>query len=108
VKAAQTEERDNATIAALHKATYGILFFGTPHQGLLIDDIKQMVTQEDDHPRVDLLEQIEEKSDLLIYQLADFKNLIRDRKIISFYETQKTKRLQLVRSSLFYFLIPLT
>lgn len=93
----QTDERDHATIAALHKATYGILFFGTPHQGLLIDDMKRMVVGDDDHPRTELLKQIEAKSELLIYQLVDFKNLIRDRKIVSFYETQQTRQLKLVR-----------
>ncbi|KFY95938.1 hypothetical protein V498_03016 [Pseudogymnoascus sp. VKM F-4517 (FW-2822)] len=95
VKAVQTDERDNATIAALHKATYGILFFGAPHKGLVIDDIQRMVAGKDQHPRMELLEQIKLKSDLLLYQLADFKNLIRDRKIVSFYEGQQTRRLQL-------------
>jgi hypothetical protein len=96
VKAVQTDESDHATIAALHKATYGILFFGAPHKGLVIDDIQRMIMGKDDHPRAELLEQIKSKSDLLIYQLADFKNLIRDRKIVSFYETQQTRRLNLV------------
>lgn len=89
----QTDKHDHAAIAALHKATYGILFFGTPHKGLVIDDIQRIVTGEDQHPRIELLEQIKQKSDLLIYQLADFKNLIRDQKIISFYEVQQTRRL---------------
>jgi len=95
VKAVQTNERDHATIAALHKATYGILFFGTPHLGLPTDDIQGMLSSE--HPRLALVGQIESGSDLLIYQRADFRNLIRDRKIISFYETQQTRGLQLVR-----------
>ncbi|OBT91277.1 hypothetical protein VE02_00373 [Pseudogymnoascus sp. 03VT05] len=95
VKAVQTDERDNATIAALHKATFGILFFGAPHKGLVIDDIQCMVAGKDQHPRMELLEQIKLKSDLLMYQLVDFKNLIRDRKIVSFYERHQTRRLQL-------------
>ncbi|OBT52166.1 hypothetical protein VE04_08056, partial [Pseudogymnoascus sp. 24MN13] len=99
VKAVQTDERDNATIAALHKATYSILFFGAPHKGLVIDDIQRMVAGKDQHPRMELLEQIKLKSDLLMYQLADFKNLIRDRKIVSFYEGQQTRRLQLNRET---------
>jgi hypothetical protein len=36
------------------------------------------------------------KSDLLAFQLADFKNLIRDRKMISFYETRQTRQLEFV------------
>jgi protein SERAC1 len=98
VKAVQTDERDHATIAALQKATYGILFFGTPHKGLLINDIKHMVAGDDDHPRIELLEQIKAKSDLLMYQLVDFKNHIRDWKIVSFYETRQTRQLKFVRS----------
>lgn len=97
MKAVQTDERDHATVAALLKATYGILFFGTPHKGLLIDDIQRMVAGEDQHPRMKLLEQIKQDSDLLINQLTDFKNLIRDRRIVSFYETQQTRRLQQVK-----------
>jgi hypothetical protein len=96
VKAAQTEERDNA-ISALYNATYGILFFATPHTGMVIDDIQHMIAGEDHHPRVELLEQINVKSNMLINQLVDFKDLIRDRKIISFYERQQTRRLELVR-----------
>lgn len=102
MKAVQTDERDHATIAALPKATYGILFFGTPHKGLLINDIKHMVTGDDDHPRTELLEQIRAKSDLLMYQLADFKNHIRDWKIASFYETQQTRQLKFVRPHLVF------
>ena len=37
-----------------------------------------------------------DKSDVLEYQLVDFKNLIRDRKVISFYETQLTRHLEFV------------
>jgi hypothetical protein len=29
-------------------------------------------------------------------QLVDFKNLIRDRKVVSFYETEQTRALELV------------
>ena len=86
-----------------------MLFFGTPHRGLIIDDIKQMVAEgnitnspssAEQHPRMRLLQQIEGESDLLKNQLVDFKNLIGDRKIVSFYETLQTKRLQLVGNHL--------
>ncbi|KAK0761662.1 hypothetical protein N5P37_005644, partial [Trichoderma harzianum] len=94
VKAVQTNEDDHATIAMLHKATYGILFFGTPHKGLVVNDIEKMLASQDNHPRSALLQQIRVKSDLLENQLADFKNLVRDRKIVSFYETGQTRQLQ--------------
>ncbi|RDW59938.1 hypothetical protein BP6252_13025 [Coleophoma cylindrospora] len=95
VKAIQTNEQDHPAIVALHKATYGILFFGTPHKGLMIDDIQCMLGNDSHHPRHELLKEIEHKSNILKYQLADFKNLIRDRKIISFFETQQTRRLEI-------------
>lgn len=97
MKAVQTSEDDHPTIASLHKATYGMLLFGIPHKGLLIDDMYKMVAGHDEHhPRIGLLSQIRSKSDLLAVQLADFKNLIRDRKIVSFYETAETRQLQFV------------
>jgi protein SERAC1 len=74
-----------------------MLLFGIPHKGLLIDDIQQMLSGQDNHPRNALLQQIEAKSDLLAFQLADFKNIIRDRKLVSFYETGQTRRLEFVR-----------
>jgi hypothetical protein len=92
----QTNEEDHPTIVTLHRATYGMLLFGIPHKGLVVDDIQKMLAGEGNHPRSVLLQQIREKSDLLAFQLADFKNLIRDRKIISFYETGQTKKLEFV------------
>jgi hypothetical protein len=96
VKAIQTMEGDHPAITSLYRAIYGILLFGIPHKGLVIDDIQQMLAGDRRHPRGQLLQQISSKSDLLIHQLADFKNLIRDRKIVSFYETKQTRQLVLV------------
>jgi hypothetical protein len=87
---------DHPAITSLHRATYGMLLFGTPHHGLMINDIEQMLAGREDHPRHHLLQQISNKSDILVHQLADFKNLIRDRRIVSFYETEQTRRLEYV------------
>jgi hypothetical protein len=73
-----------------------MLLFGIPHKGLVVDDIQKMLAGQDNHPRSALLEQIKSKSELLAYQLADFKNLIRDRKIVSFFETGQTRQLEFV------------
>jgi DNA-binding transcriptional MerR regulator len=73
-----------------------MLLFGIPHKGLVIDDIQKMLAGQDNHPRSALLEQIKSKSELLAHQLADFKNLIRDRKIVSFFETGQTRQLEFV------------
>jgi protein SERAC1 len=75
-----------------------MLLFGIPHKGLVVEDIQKMLAGHENHPRNALLEQIRHKSDLLAFQLADFKNLIRDRKIVSFYETGQTRKLEFVRS----------
>jgi hypothetical protein len=80
-------------IASLYNATYGILFFGTPHKGLVVADIQKMIAEDDRHPRNALLKEIDEKSTLLLSQLSDFKNVIRDRKIVSFYEQSQTRGL---------------
>jgi hypothetical protein len=77
-----------------------MLLFGIPHKGLVVDDIEKMLAGKNNHPRSALLEQIRSKSDLLAFQLADFKNLIRDRKVVSFYERNQTRRLEFVRYSL--------
>jgi hypothetical protein len=89
-------EDDHPTIACLHKATYGMLLFGIPHRGLVVDEIQKMLAGEDGHPRRRLLEQIRQKSDLLASQLDNFRNLVRDRKVVSFYETEQTRQLQFV------------
>lgn len=73
-----------------------MLFFAIPHKGLVVSDIQKMLTGQDEHPRYTLLEQITSKSELLAHQLVDFKNLIRDRKVVSFYETEQTRQLHLV------------
>ena len=92
-------EGDNPAMASLYRATYGILFFGTPHRGLLVEDIRQRVEGQGANPRSALLDEVMKNSELLEYQLVDFKNLIRDRKIVSFYETGQTRQLLWVSNS---------
>ncbi|KAJ5348541.1 uncharacterized protein N7506_001794 [Penicillium brevicompactum] len=95
VRAIQTMEEDHPAITSLHRATYGMILFAIPHKGLVMDDIQQMLAGDKSYLREQLLRQISSNSDILIHQLADFKNLIRDRKVVSFYETEQTKRLVL-------------
>jgi hypothetical protein len=73
-----------------------MLLFGIPHKGLVVNDMQKLLAGEENHPRSALLDQIKDKSNLLAYQLNDFKNLIRDRKIVSFYETRQTRPLEFV------------
>jgi hypothetical protein len=67
---------NHPAITSLYWATYGILLFGIPHRGLMVSDIERMLEGQENHPRHHLLQQISNKSDILVYQLADFKNLI--------------------------------
>ena len=62
----------------------------------MMEDILSRLEQ-DNHPRSVLLAQINRSSEYLISQLADFKDLIRDRKIVTFFEMQQTRKLQQVR-----------
>ena len=101
MKAVHASEDDHPTVVSLHKATYGMLLFGIPHKGLVIDDMHKMVAGLDEHPRTALLSQIRSKSDVLAFQLEDFKNLIRNRKIVSFYEMTQTRQLEFVWLSRF-------
>jgi hypothetical protein len=93
-------EEDHPAVTSLQRATYSMILFAILHKGLVIDDIQQMLAADRRHPRGQLLQQISSKSDLLIHQLANFKNLIRDRKVVSFYKTEQTRRLELVRVGL--------
>lgn len=87
-----TDEGDGA-ISSVYKSTYGILFFGTPHKGLVIADIQKMIVEDGDNPRSVLLNEIDKQSSILLSQLSDFTSVIKDRKIISFYEQSQTKSL---------------
>jgi hypothetical protein len=99
VRAVQAHAGDHPAIASLHRATYGMLLFAIPHKGLIIDDIQKMLAGESSHPRDGLLQDIKSKSNLLAHQLVDFRNLIRDRKVVSFYETRQTRQLEFDRES---------
>jgi hypothetical protein len=63
----------------------------------MVADMKKMLGGQKGHSRHALLEEIDQTSNLLTYQLAEFKNLIRDRKIVSFFETEQTRQLEWVR-----------
>lgn len=73
-----------------------MLLFGIPHKGLVVDDIQKLMAGNESHPRNALLEQISRQSDVLATQLVDFKNLIRNRKVVSFYEMGQTRQLEFV------------
>ena len=63
---------------------------------MVVDDMEKMLAGQNNHPRRVLLQQIQSNSDSIASQLADFKNSIRDWKVVSFYETGQTKQLEFV------------
>src|SRR4051812_10160924 len=60
--------------------------------------ISRACSRHDENPRKCLLEQIHLQSEILKTKLLDLKNLIWDRKIVTYYETQQTRKLEWVRS----------
>ena len=61
------DEHNYTAIAALHKATYSILFFSTPHKGLVINNIKHIVIRDNNNLRTKLFKQVKVKSNLLMH-----------------------------------------
>ncbi|KAI5855181.1 hypothetical protein BZA05DRAFT_472091 [Tricharina praecox] len=74
-------------------ATQGIFFFGTPHQGLRVEELQSMVEEgsDTDRQRLNFLAQLEEGSDFLVNQIEVLAPIWQtfQRCIISFYETMK-------------------
>ncbi|KAF8542128.1 hypothetical protein BDD12DRAFT_428180 [Trichophaea hybrida] len=79
----------------LFAATRAILFFGMPHQGMEVEELRAMV--KDVSPlaasRLEIIQQLEEGSNFLNTQKDDITNLwdaASEIEILSFYETKKT------------------
>lgn len=65
-----------------------------------IDHIAQMIDGDENHPQRRLLNQIKADSPWLAIQLNNLRNMIDDRKIVSFYENQQTKAPEPVREDI--------
>ena len=81
------------------KATYGVLFFGVPNQGM---DISSLVPMVGDQPNRYFLESLGKESEILLEQRTKFPKAFdfKDSKIISFFETQKSSTAEKVGWSL--------
>lgn len=60
---------------------------------MLLNDVRRMITAEEQHPRNLLLDQVETRSN---EDFALFTNIIEDRKVVSFYEQNQTRALKKV------------
>ena len=82
------QSKNNTTLPLV----LGILFFAVPHRGVDIEDLISIIAA-DAHPRTTLLQHIQVSSELLKVQLQDFINALDTIKIVSFYETEQSRRL---------------
>ncbi|KAJ8109396.1 hypothetical protein OPT61_g7492 [Boeremia exigua] len=101
ISASRTNKAYDPVVAALHTATCGLLLFGIPHQGLIVDDIEAMLAANKNKSRSALLDQLKIGSHALRSIQEPFRELIVDSgyKIISFYETHATPRLEFDHAS---------
>lgn len=74
-------------LADLYHSIYALVFFGTPHKGLVTENFKGL-SGEAREQREKLLESINVKSELLRDQLDYFRSTLEDRRVVSIYELQ--------------------
>jgi hypothetical protein len=85
-------------------ATRGIVFFGTPHNGLRTYDLEEMVDAESggyETSKHNLLKQLREGSEFLEYQKDELSYIWEKYKpnVLSFYETVPTAAVSKVTAS---------
>jgi hypothetical protein len=82
----------------------GIFFFGTPHEGLRTDELEDLLDIESggQESRRNLLMQLKEGSEFLENQKHDLSYIWEgfEGRIVSFYETVKTKTIKKVTGAL--------
>ncbi|KAL7271104.1 hypothetical protein RUND412_006160, partial [Rhizina undulata] len=72
-------------------ATCAVIFFGTPHRGISMDDVRKRLADYDVHnPRIGLLDEIEHNAPGLEPELKEFMKLAEGFKVLSFYERLQT------------------
>ncbi|KAF8534801.1 hypothetical protein BDD12DRAFT_858610 [Trichophaea hybrida] len=86
-------ERDHDLFArSMFEKTHAVMFFGTPHRGMLMSDILDML-EPDSREKNQLIRSIDQNSDYLGRELERFINCDKRPKVVSFYEQQQTRRL---------------
>ncbi|KAL7269776.1 hypothetical protein RUND412_007546 [Rhizina undulata] len=71
-------------------ATCAVIFFGTPHRGISLDDVRKMLEDYDvANPRIGLLDEIKNELNLEP-DLKEFLKLAEGLKVLSFYERLQT------------------
>ncbi|KAA8909385.1 hypothetical protein FN846DRAFT_918147 [Sphaerosporella brunnea] len=93
VKAKFEQRESNDPLDCLLKATYGILFFGTPHRGMVVKNLVEALEKGGHTQRLQLLEEIKQEisgTGKLKDDLARFIDLCTRFKICSVYELEET------------------
>ena len=102
VKQALVEAELDDSYKSIREATYGIAFFGTPHQGgnfAKLGDIAASITRVVLRNPSNTFMKALKKDSLFSDSLArDFRHLLEDYYVLSFFETLPTGRLGLVRT----------
>ncbi|OTA79757.1 hypothetical protein M434DRAFT_40981, partial [Hypoxylon sp. CO27-5] len=92
VKRALVHSNNNITYQAIRKSTFGIAFFGTPHRGghhARIGDVVAKVARSiSGSPSNNFMNALKEGSCFLDIISDDFRQLLEDFQILTFYETQ--------------------
>jgi hypothetical protein len=90
------ESKKNLHRGSIVDSTHAIFFFGTPHQGFRTDGLEAVV---DDDSGWNLIAQLKEGSEFLKNQKEDLFPIferLKERKVISFYETMMTPTTRVV------------
>lgn len=93
VTAKQYDITTDPAIHSIFKATYATIFFGTPHRGFSVDDIRAMINEKSGSGRIALVNSIQKNSTNLTIGLDSFLSFAMQFKIISFYEQMMTQKL---------------
>jgi hypothetical protein len=100
VKRALVEAKLDDTYKAIRDATYGIAFFGTPHQGgnfaKLGDIAASIVRGVLNNPKNTFMEALKKDSLFSDTLVDDFRHQLEDYYVLSFYETRQMGKLGLV------------
>jgi hypothetical protein len=88
------QAKENETrFGTLFSSIRAIMFFGTPHRGLVVDDILAMIKE--NSPRQALVQSLQQGENELQRQLRRFINYstLLNLKIVSFKEIEQTQKL---------------
>jgi len=95
------ESKRNSPHESFLDSTYGIFFFGTPHQGLRTDELEEVVDV-NSGKICNLIAQLYEGSEFLENQKQDLLPIferLKERTVVSFYEVVKTPSIKMVIKS---------